>query len=416
MNTESQKKHVSFEHLFNVCLIDLIIKFLDTDKLFKNIYQLQKCNKKLCQLISDKMIKLDYFLIDNINNSYKFDNLKHLIIDLTLNKKSGSDLINSNILDKYSKISNLIIYDDSLRKKNKQKLVYNKFPNGIVDLKLSCEFNQELYENLFPPSLLFLSFGRKGAISEFNQKIQPFVLPKKLKSLIFYEKSLYNQPFDHNALPKNLEVLKLGNNYDQHLEIGILPDTLTILHFGDNFNHPLSNNILPSYLKKLKFGHKFNQPLAQNILSLNLKILKFGDSFNQSIPNIMLLDKLEFLKFGFSFNQPIFNILPRNLKTLCIGDKFRQYPFDNTFFENTFFVNTTYTVVLNDIKCYNLKDKILDHSLTDIYFKHLYNYHLNVKTSEIIQTNKYKSWWGCKFDESFYKSDYLKYYHLTCLN
>ena len=65
-----------------------------------------------------------------------------------------------------------------------------------------------------------------------------------------------------------------------------LPRRLQHLTFGFNFNHCLVNLNLPSTLQSLTLGFHYNQSLEDVTLPSGLESLTFGQSFNQSLDRV----------------------------------------------------------------------------------------------------------------------------------
>ena len=62
---------------------------------------------------------------------------------------------------------------------------------------------------------------------------------------------------------------------------------------------------LPKSLENLTFGNEFNQSLEQVTLPRNLQSLTFGHGFNQSLEHVMLPSGLQSLTFGSNFDQSL---------------------------------------------------------------------------------------------------------------
>jgi len=65
-----------------------------------------------------------------------------------------------------------------------------------------------------------------------------------------------------------------------------LPRRLQHLTFGFNFNQRLVDLNLPSTLESLTLGFHYNQSLEDVILPSGLESLTFGQSFNQSLDRV----------------------------------------------------------------------------------------------------------------------------------
>jgi len=219
-------------------------------------------------------------------------------------------------------------------------------------LNLGDSFNQPLCARNFP-SLQVLILGSiyyfeyLHSLDDLPSSLERLVVKRVCRrplgqlpsSLRVLDLAGYNHPLHH--LPRQLQELSLGRDFNQPLDtvtlpsnlvrldlylssfngpLGHLPDTLTYLRLPACFNQPLDK--LPPSLKKLScYGlqSQFNQPL--NHLPDSLTALLLGDSFNQPLDH--LPDSLTTLRMGHSFNQP-FVCLPRGLTTLWLGDSFNH--------------------------------------------------------------------------------------------
>lgn len=112
-------------------------------------------------------------------------------------------------------------------------------PSSLLHLKIGNGFNRSLRK--LPQGLETLKIG-----NSFNYDVE--FLPKSLKSLIFTQYSIFSYPVDN--LPPNLQVLVLGNRFNQ--EINNLPSGLKKLVLGYKFHHEL--HCLPRSLISLKLG------------------------------------------------------------------------------------------------------------------------------------------------------------------
>ena len=86
-------------------------------------------------------------------------------------------------------------------------------------------------------------------------------------------------------LPRGLQNLTLGGEWNHRLDHVALPSGVRTLKFGDCFNKSLSNATLPSGLRVLTFGGKFNRALGNTTLPSGLRILTFGGKFNRNLGN-----------------------------------------------------------------------------------------------------------------------------------
>ena len=100
-------------------------------------------------------------------------------------------------------------------------------------------------------------------------------------------------------------------NYLQHL-----PRSIEHITFGDDFDQRLERVTLPSDLRTLSLGHCFDQSLERVTLPSSLQSLSFGDDFNQSLERVTLPSSLQSLSFGRDFNQSLERVtLPSSLQS-----------------------------------------------------------------------------------------------------
>eukprot|EP00434_Breviolum_minutum_P004217 symbB.v1.2.003716.t1/scaffold209.1/size267950/14 len=181
------------------------------------------------------------------------------------------------------------------------------FPLGVNFQQRLARLNLHL-----PKSLQSLTFGR-----EFNQSLDGVNLPDRLQNLVFGY--FFNQSLESVNLPSSLQNLSFGSHFDQSLEGVNLPDSLQSLSFGNRFNQSLEGVNLPDNLQSLSFGDSFNQSLDRVNLPDSLQNLSFGYFFNQSLEGVNLPDSLQGLKFGDSFNQSLEGVnLPDSLQSLSL--------------------------------------------------------------------------------------------------
>eukprot|EP00435_Cladocopium_sp_Y103_P012932 s1706_g3.t1 len=169
-----------------------------------------------------------------------------------------------------------------------------------------------------PKSLEHLSFGL-----DFNRSLEGVTLPSSLQSLTFGHK--FYQSLERVTLPSSLQSLTFGRWFNQSLERVTLPNSLQTLTFGDLFNQSLERVTLPSSLKTLTFGDGFDQSLEGVTLPSSLQSLTFGFFFNQSMEQVTLPSSLQTLTFEGQFNQSLERVtLPSSLQTLTFEGQFNQ--------------------------------------------------------------------------------------------
>lgn len=161
--------------------------------------------------------------------------------------------------------------------------------------------NESRFNQMFVPrpNIGHISFG-------YGFK-EPFVLTPCLTHLTFG--ALYNQPI---ILSSSIIYVRFGCRFNQVFETS---KNLTVIRFGNDFNRPLRLN------KRAKFlilGSRFEDNLP-NGLSKNLKYLCLSDKF---LSHIDLPKHLIHLQMGPMYNKPI-KLCP-NIKFLVIGSNYKH--------------------------------------------------------------------------------------------
>ncbi|KAM9964049.1 hypothetical protein ACTFIW_005692 [Dictyostelium discoideum] len=185
-----------------------------------------------------------------LKNGFLNQGLKKLIINLPNNNNNN----NNNIIDD----SIDCIFPNSLKELtfgNDFNISLSNggfFNEGLQVLKFGYSFNSEIELGLLPKSLKHLEFG--GC---FNNKIKIGCLPNGLKILKFDEWGNFNQPFEFNVLPIELEQLFLPKCYNQPLlSPGILPLTLKVLQIPKKLktDNLITDSSIPSSILIIKFN------------------------------------------------------------------------------------------------------------------------------------------------------------------
>eukprot|EP00434_Breviolum_minutum_P014721 symbB.v1.2.012980.t2/scaffold908.1/size153097/13 len=215
----------------------------------------------------------------------------------------------------------------SLILQEKKDSTLNKFlsglalPNGMLPNGMQINPSGDgfsLKGVTLPRSLQNLTFGY-----EFDESLEGVTLPSSLQNLTFC--GVFNQSLERVTLPSSLQNLTLGTHFDRSLEGVTLPSSLQNLTFGKQFNKSLEGVTLPSSLKNLTFGDRFNQSLEGVTLPSSLQKLTMGTQFNQSLEGVTLPSSLQKLTFGYNFNQSLEGVtLPSSLQNLTFGYKFNQ--------------------------------------------------------------------------------------------
>ena len=169
------------------------------------------------------------------------------------------------------------VHNEKFGKNQKSKIMKLKNFHDLYQLKD--------YENL--THLTFIMF--------FDQNIKINTLPKGLTHLTFEYHSNFNQPIEHDVLPKSLTHLTFGCYFNQNIKSNILPEGLTHLTFGMYFNQPIEHDVLPKSLTHLTFGYFFNQNIKSNILPKGLIEIKSDsnkttfDTIQKNYPELKII-------------------------------------------------------------------------------------------------------------------------------
>ena len=195
-------------------------------------------------------------------------------------------------------------------------------PKNVQNYKINNQKDYELFAKLndnVKNSIVKLTLGN----DKFYQPLEPGFLPKNLQILVLGPQ--YDEPIPMGTLPQNLKELTFGPGYDQPIQQGVLPENLEKITFDLFYNQPLGPLVLPGNLKELIFGVNFNQPLERGVFPDNLEKITFGNEYNQRIDPGVLPRNLKELTFLQDFNQWIDQgVIPENLYRLTFGSKFNQ--------------------------------------------------------------------------------------------
>ena len=84
--------------------------------------------------------------------------------------------------------------------------------------------------------------------------------------------------------------------------------------FGWMFSSYIESNVLPQSLQILDLGQRFDQKMVKDLLPQNLHTLKLGIYFNKSIPVGIFPEFLHTLKFSCDFNRTLdVGVLPEKI-------------------------------------------------------------------------------------------------------
>ena len=190
--------------------------------------------------------------------------------------------------------------------------------NGITDMTgVSDEQQPALLHNL-PKSLQSLTFGH-----EFDDGLHQVWLPAGLQTVTFGRD--FNQSLDNVTWPAGLQSLTFGWGFDQILDNVTWPAGLQSLNLGHRFNQSLDNVTWPAGLQRLTFGYEFNQSLDNVTWPAGLQALTFDEKFDQSLDNVTWPAGLQSLTIGTNFNQRLDKVTwPAGLQSLTFGWGFNQ--------------------------------------------------------------------------------------------
>jgi len=209
-------------------------------------------------------------------------------------------------------------------------------PHNVKEIYISDTFNLELNSNLFPESLLTLTFHHAYKLhipleTIFTPNLRSLtlpidchinfnVLPSSLQVLSLYVKN----ELDLNNIPKQLKSLSVYINYDSII-IGNFPSTSLLTDLTVYGNYPIIPGSLPQSLETLKLINGWNQPLIFGVFPSKLKSLKFGSLFDQNIDNGVLPNSLQILSFGRNFSRILLpGSLPFKLRKLSLNSNYNK--------------------------------------------------------------------------------------------
>lgn len=184
---------------------------------------------------------------------------------------------------------------------------------------------------------------------------------EKLSKFPILELSIYTET-PITKLPQELELLKIYDTYDSLIPSN-LPEGLEVLQIGNKFNQPLPK--LPNKLQLLKIGDAFNQNIVFDSRS-ELKILTLGKSFNKKINFLPThLKKLVISNPDYSYKLPIeeFDILLFDkVNVYGITDKSLLSKHMNTLKENQKIKSNTF----NNIQIQEKKVRTINNMLREL--------------------------------------------------
>ncbi|KAN0003760.1 hypothetical protein ACTFIZ_009913 [Dictyostelium cf. discoideum] len=207
-------------------------------------------------------------------------------------------------------------------------------PSSIRYLKFVDVYNPILQENSLPDSLVSISFNKK-----FNQQLNNKIIKNGIKIIEFT--GIFNQSLD-GWLPKGLEVLKLGESFQQPILPNQLPEGLKFLYLDDTYQSTIIYGSIPNSIENLRYTVESFSEDKVPVSTTNLKVLanvdirigmiphnvtniEFGDSFNCSIEPLALPSSIRSISFGDNFNNHLIgNKLLSNIEYIKLGKYFRS--------------------------------------------------------------------------------------------
>eukprot|EP01133_Synstelium_polycarpum_P009769 gene9769-11407_t len=211
-----------------------------------------------------------------------------------------------------------------------QPLKVGALPPTLTSITLGKNFDQQLSGDL-PSTLQFLIISLHKGFNDYELDIKfPLTLAWKIPHLVISNHKIlsfgpnFNQPLQPGVLPSSLVSLAFGDDFDQELQPGVLPIGISTLVFGTEFNQPIKPGDIPHSVTTLELGTFFDQPLQSGWLT-GATTLSFGYSFNQPLRIGDIPPSITTLSFAEEFNQPFQpGVLPAGLVSLSIGDIFNH--------------------------------------------------------------------------------------------
>jgi hypothetical protein len=162
-------------------------------------------------------------------------------------------------------------------------------------------------------------------------------------------------------LPSQLKYLVLRIPTRTQIPVGYLPSSLTHLKLGDNFfNSEIIPGSLPDGIQELHFGRRFNKPIGRQNLPKSLRILVLGDKFRQEFDT--LPSELELLSLGCEYGGMVLNkdILPGSLKVVVYACSEEEYIMDDDGYPNGTY-HLLYNLLKNPVNSEGKKFKVIHH-------------------------------------------------------
>ncbi|EGC39765.1 hypothetical protein DICPUDRAFT_74709 [Dictyostelium purpureum] len=268
--------------------------------------------------LPNSLKKLSLYVATKIGESVLPPNLEHmgLITGIEMDPK----IIPKKLKTLQTNISSLVDWNGA-----------SILPDTLVNL-IFCNdgpsgFNQKLTPNIFPNSLVYLSFAtNSGKLKYFNNGGAPLV--------------------EDGIFPSSLTYLNLGNAFNQKIGLGTLSHcaALKTLILGRHFDQELSPESLPKSLELLqinnpRYSHQVKASSPYTVIKCSnidlyydihssspetIRVLALPENFNKPPKELNLVDKinLEYLDLGYAFNGELtLDSLPINnsIKTLVLS-------------------------------------------------------------------------------------------------
>ena len=264
-------------------------------------------------------------------NEYVEQNFDNKKLELVLSTHNQQNFNYNNILKEFFKVT-----EEDINVMSPTKL-------GIYCLKLMVCIIRSTGKIMLEPSLIYVN-----RIPHNIEKIKfdlPYSKTYDFLSELSIKKITLVKPRNKNIykiLSNNLSYLKITGswlddeqNYLNCNEV-IFPKNLQILKILDNFNHEIKKDVIPPNLLELYFGRRYNKKIGVGILPASLKKLVFGSHYNLEIDKDVLPEGLEYIEFGTAFTQEFkTNVLPKTLKYLSLPGGYNNYNVvENTFPKN----------------------------------------------------------------------------------
>lgn len=136
--------------------------------------------------------------------------------------------------------------------------------------------------------------------------------------------------FNKGVLPKNLKILKLGNDYNQVFEENVLPKKLVELYLGNYYDQIFEANILPDTIEIFELGEKYSHSIKEDNYPKNINhIIICGSEDNKKVLNgLPYINKLTFKNLKVQVDNLPISIQEIFIKTEAEKEFLTKKPFD----------------------------------------------------------------------------------------